>query len=352
MVTDTRVAQARAQQELLLRRLLVPPAINRPAVQPISSSRNPLLAGSSVASRPRQSLNWDLDPWEAQLLMQQLRAGPTPPPRPPQSWHQRQQQQRNPTPSLLQTMSLQNQLTGQNQFLASVTTADRLAAASAAYLQPMGRSLSVGTAPSGHSTSHIPTKAVAGLLGAPQNTTTTTSTTKKSFIGVAGRAPFPVYKDEDKGRLTPYQCLARQHLEYFEAGPSQVGEGAQGRNKPIVLGQVGIRCCHCAGLPRKDKPPAAAFYPSRLSGIYQSAQNIINSHLVKDCGKVPAEVRERLLSMANRKSPPGTGKTYWSDEAVQVGIFEDEHGLRFLPSEEVETALVSSATKASLGRNH
>lgn len=150
-------------------------------------------------------------------------------------------------------------------------------------------------------------------------------------VRLAGRAPFLVARSEDEGRLTPYQCLARQHIQYFEAKQVQVEEGAQGRNKPIVLGQVGIRCIHCAVLARKDKAPAAAFYPSKLSGIYQSAQNIMNSHLAKDCGKVPKSVRERLLSMSNRKSPPGTGKAYWSEEAVKVGIYEDEHGLRFRP---------------------
>lgn len=90
------------------------------------------------------------------------------------------------------------------------------------------------------------------------------------------------------------QCLARKHLEYFEADTAKVEEGAQGRNRAIVLGQVsrevallliasydfssthllvlvkvGIRCIHCSHLTRKEKSPAAAFYPSKLAGLYQ-----------------------------------------------------------------------------------
>lgn len=36
--------------------------------------------------------------------------------------------------------------------------------------------------------------------------------------------------------------LARKHMHLFEAKKADVDAGAQGRNKPIVLGQVGIRC--------------------------------------------------------------------------------------------------------------
>lgn len=118
-------------------------------------------------------------------------------------------------------------------------------------------------------------------------------------------------------------------MEYFEADQSKVEEGAQGRNKAIVLGQVGIRCIHCGNLKRKEKAPAAAFYPSKLSGLYQSAQNIINSHLAKTCKKVPGPVREQLLTLGNRKSAPGGGKAYWAEEATRVGVYEDTNGLRF-----------------------
>jgi hypothetical protein len=161
-----------------------------------------------------------------------------------------------------------------------------------------------------------------------------------------------IYNKMDEGRLTPYQCSARKHLEYFEADHSKVEEGAQGRNKAIVLGQVGIRCRFCAHLKRKEKAPAAAFYPSKLSGIYQSAQNIINSHLAKDCTKVPKELREELLRLGNRKSAAGRGKSYWAEEAERLGIFEDENGLRLAPqSESVPTPSTATSVMAMRSSN-
>ena len=96
--------------------------------------------------------------------------------------------------------------------------------------------------------------------------------------------------------------MARKHLEYFEADKAKVEEGAQGRNRAIVLGQVkvevdlfsigtfefsahifflvqvGIRCIHCSHLTRKEKSPAAAFYPSKLAGLYQVGSSFQLSH--------------------------------------------------------------------------
>ena len=40
------------------------------------------------------------------------------------------------------------------------------------------------------------------------------------------------------------KCLLRQQIEVFEAGKDDVEGNAQGRNKPTVMGQVGIRCRH------------------------------------------------------------------------------------------------------------
>jgi hypothetical protein len=39
---------------------------------------------------------------------------------------------------------------------------------------------------------------------------------------------------------------------------------AQGRNKPIVLGQVGIRCRHCAHLHPKKRKSSGVYFPSKV----------------------------------------------------------------------------------------
>jgi hypothetical protein len=52
---------------------------------------------------------------------------------------------------------------------------------------------------------------------------------------------FLLYTPNDDNNISPYQCLARQQLEFFVVGQDDLEAGAQGRNRPIVLGQVGIR---------------------------------------------------------------------------------------------------------------
>jgi hypothetical protein len=142
-----------------------------------------------------------------------------------------------------------------------------------------------------------------------------------------------MYIPTDDGALSAYQCLARQQIEFFEAHEEELEQGAQGRNRPIVLGQVGIRCRHCARLPHRQKSRASGFYPSQLVGCYQAAQNISNTHLLKFCSAVPQETREELQQLQAKKSGAGGGKKYWKESAVEVGVYEVNSILRFRPSE-------------------
>lgn len=58
---------------------------------------------------------------------------------------------------------------------------------------------------------------------------------------LSGRGPYILYTPRDDDSITKYQSLARKQIELFEASQMDVDAGAQGRNRPIVLGQVGIR---------------------------------------------------------------------------------------------------------------
>lgn len=144
-----------------------------------------------------------------------------------------------------------------------------------------------------------------------------------------GRAPVPLFLPSDDDTVSPYQCLARQQIEFFEASAAELTAGAQGRNRPITLGQVGIRCKHCANLEHRQKARAHAFYPSKLEGIYQAAQNIANSHLIKHCTLIPSDVREQLVLLQAQKSARGGGKKYWVEAAARCGVYDSEDGIRF-----------------------
>ena len=81
---------------------------------------------------------------------------------------------------------------------------------------------------------------------------------------VPNRPPTVIAMPFDAQNLSTYQCLAREQIEIFQAFPEDVEANAQGRNRPIVPGQVGIRCKHCAHLPHKQRKSGAVYFPSKV----------------------------------------------------------------------------------------
>lgn len=146
---------------------------------------------------------------------------------------------------------------------------------------------------------------------------------------LTGRAPTALFMACDDDSLSEYQCLVRRQIELFEAQRDDVESNAQGRNRPIVMGQVGIRCRHCRMLPPKHRARGAVYYPAKLQGLYQAAQNMASGHLCEHCQHVPAPLRAELLKLKERKSSAGGGKKYWADGVRVLGVREDEDGLRF-----------------------
>jgi hypothetical protein len=158
-----------------------------------------------------------------------------------------------------------------------------------------------------------------------------------STTHLTGRPPVQLYLSCDDDTFSPYQVLVRKNIELFEALREYVESTTQGRNKPIVLGQVGIRCRHCSALPPKERQHGALYFPAKLVGLYQAAQNLANGHLISEqdyhCPFLPAETVASLLFVKNeQKSSSGGGKTAWAERAHALGVYEDEHGLRFAPT--------------------
>mmetsp|Transcript_12212 Transcript_12212/g.22734 ORF Transcript_12212/g.22734 Transcript_12212/m.22734 type:complete len:514 (+) Transcript_12212:465-2006(+) len=85
-----------------------------------------------------------------------------------------------------------------------------------------------------------------------------------------GEFPAVLYTEADEEKLTSYQCLLRKQLELFEANMDDVRcSTRQGRTAPIKLGQVGLRCRHCAGVHLASRTKGAAYYSQTIEGIYQ-----------------------------------------------------------------------------------
>jgi hypothetical protein len=143
-----------------------------------------------------------------------------------------------------------------------------------------------------------------------------------------GRPPIAMYVQRDDDRLSDYQILVRKQIQFFEAQQEDLDTTAQGRVRRITLGQVGIRCRHCIGILPRDRKRGAFYYPTRLEGVYQAAQNMAKIHLAHRCLHVLPDIRTELKGM-DRKSSTGGGKKYWGKTIGTLGIYEAEECLRF-----------------------
>lgn len=166
----------------------------------------------------------------------------------------------------------------------------------------------------------------------------------------------------DTEQLSEYQILVRRQLEIFEATQEDVESNTQGRKKPVLLGQVGLRCRHCASYPLRARGRGAVYYPAKLFGVYQAAQNmagryvsffflllcgkcceirfallflhshkfcfVFYSHLCQACQHIPAQIKMELRKLRVRRDNASGGKQYWADGCRALGIYEDGTCLR------------------------
>lgn len=152
----------------------------------------------------------------------------------------------------------------------------------------------------------------------------------KSPPKLVGRLPILLYLSCNEDFLSPYQCRVRQQIELFEAHTVDIQANAQGRNKPISLGQVGLRCRHCARYSPNDRARGAVLYPSQLTGVYPAAQTMAKVHLLDHCTRIPPSLREELAKLQQSASRGG-GRKVWAEMTRVLGVYEDSErgGLRF-----------------------
>ena len=79
----------------------------------------------------------------------------------------------------------------------------------------------------------------------------------------------------DEGNLTVTLCFVRRQTQFFAAQQEDVDArfSKGGVKAEIRIGQIGIRCVHCARLAPKDRVNAAVSFPASISLIYQSVRN-------------------------------------------------------------------------------
>jgi hypothetical protein len=136
---------------------------------------------------------------------------------------------------------------------------------------------------------------------------------------------------DDNHHLSEYQITIRQHLEIFEAEQEDVKSNKQGRKRRVFLGQAGIRCRHCSNLELRKRGRGAVYYPVKLNGMYQAAQNMATSHLSDCCSQIHPGIKQRLQDLRLLRETASGGKEYWAEAGSALGLYETEDGLRLLP---------------------
>jgi hypothetical protein len=139
----------------------------------------------------------------------------------------------------------------------------------------------------------------------------------------------PLGVDDDKYWLSELQVYLRANFaEIFAATEDDISAPMHGRNKPIALGQVGIRCMHCKLDNPAERGQQATSYPSQISGLYNSVQQMLRLHL-DCCLNMPSEIRTKIDALKGSCSSRGGRKQYWVDSAKRLGLVDTPQGIHF-----------------------
>lgn len=168
-----------------------------------------------------------------------------------------------------------------------------------------------------------------------QNSHSMTSLIQNNNKTIPQALPVCLARPLDAVKLSDHQSFLRQQIEVFQANEDDVSTHIRGRNKPITLGQVGIRCRHCAHLPIYKRQKGSTYFPANKLGIYQAAQNMSTSHIQCGlCSEMPATIKlefVRLLEEKGQNCHTGAGRPYWTKTATELGLVDtDEAGIRFI----------------------
>mmetsp|Transcript_12913 Transcript_12913/g.36372 ORF Transcript_12913/g.36372 Transcript_12913/m.36372 type:complete len:1026 (-) Transcript_12913:1763-4840(-) len=133
---------------------------------------------------------------------------------------------------------------------------------------------------------------------------------------------------EDKEWLSDIDSYVRKQLEVFCATEEDVAAAKADRKYPISVGQVGIRCIHCAISEGNDAVGHAIAYPFSISGIYESVKEFHRLHL-DTCKHSPATTKAKLKNMQKGASSLSSVlRKYYTLSAKALGLVDTKDGIR------------------------
>ena len=121
-----------------------------------------------------------------------------------------------------------------------------------------------------------------------------------------------LYRPSDENFLNPLRCFIRQQIEFFDATPEDVSERnsfvRHAQTRTIIVGQVGMRCIHCAHVPPKHHTKGSVCYPTKIDGIRVWGK--FYEH-IQTCLHIPQSVRDqhkalKFTKAAKRANKPGS----------------------------------------------
>lgn len=133
---------------------------------------------------------------------------------------------------------------------------------------------------------------------------------------------------EDKDWLSDMDCFVRNQIEVFSSKHVDVDNAAADRKYPIKIGQVGIRCVHCA-MSEGGARAAAVSYPYSISGIYESVREFQRLHL-ENCKNIPKDLKATSGKLGTASSSLSSVlRRYYVQAARALGLFDTEdNGIR------------------------
>jgi hypothetical protein len=167
--------------------------------------------------------------------------------------------------------------------------------------------------------------------------------------GVPRRLTVCLARPEDSASLSRHQMFLREQIEVFQATAFDVNGHKRGRNKSIALGQVGVRCRHCAHLRTMNQQRGSVYFPSSVFGIYQAAQNMCSTHLQCGlCTEMPESVKSKFKDLLiSKNSSSNAGRKYWALTAKSLGLVDTEIGIFFIRDVPEGLAIIDNENNVS-----
>lgn len=130
---------------------------------------------------------------------------------------------------------------------------------------------------------------------------------------------------QDKDWLSDMDCFVRNNVEIFSASENDLALARSDRKYPIKLGQVGLRCIHCAATPQGARREAVMF-PYSVSGIYESVRDFQRLHLTM-CPCLPTDSKSAMGKLTTGcSSLSSVLRRYYVQAARALGLFDSEDG--------------------------